>query len=128
MASEATYYWANKLANIVRGVAIVELSTVWISLHTADPTRNGLFTAEVAVGDYGRMPAAFDAAALGIIQNTDVEQWIATGADFGLITHAGLNDALTTGNMLYSTPLDVSKNVPDGDIFQFAAAAFTITQ
>ncbi len=126
MASEATFYWANTLGNLLRGVAITELSTVYLGLHTADPTRAGLFTAELAVGGYVRMAAALDAFSSGNSANTDIEQWVATGAPFPEVTYASLNDAVSGGNMLYKADLPSGITVAENNIFQFAAAAFTI--
>ena len=43
------------------------------------------------------------------------------------MTHIGLYDALTTGNLLYHGAVTVSKTITTGDTFSIAVGNLTIT-
>jgi hypothetical protein len=49
------------------------------------------------------------------------------GSSWGTITHIGIRDALTTGNLLYHTPLDASKTIATGDVFRIATGSLSVT-
>ena len=51
----------------------------------------------------------------------------ASGGDFGTITHIGIFDALTSGNLLAHGALTSSKVISDGDTFQINSGNLTIT-
>ncbi len=46
---------------------------------------------------------------------------------WGTISHIGILDALTTGNLLYHTPLTTSKAIDTGDIFKIASGSLSVT-
>lgn len=50
----------------------------------------------------------------------------ASGVGWGTITHVGIFDALTGGNLLIILPLTVSRTVNDGDTLSFAAGEIDI--
>ena len=50
----------------------------------------------------------------------------ATGS-WGTVTHIGIWDASSSGNMLYYTALDASKTIATGDILKIAAGSLTVT-
>ena len=49
------------------------------------------------------------------------------GGDWGTITHIGIHDASTAGNLLWHGSLTVSKTVSDGDTLQFAIGNIDLT-
>jgi hypothetical protein len=70
---------------------------------------------------------AFGAPSNGASTNSAaVEFDQATGA-WGTITHFGILDAITSGNLLYHGALTSSKVIEDGDVFKFASAAVSVT-
>lgn len=102
-------------------------TNVYVALHTADPTDAGTGT-EVSGNGYARQTIGFDASSSGTASNSSaVEFPAASGGDFGTITHIGLWDASTGGNLLFHSALTTSKTIADGDIFKIAASGIDIT-
>lgn len=102
-------------------------TNVYVALHTADPTDAGTGT-EVSGNGYARQTITFGASSSGTASNSSaVEFPAASGGDFGTITHIGLWDALTSGNLLFHSALTTSKTISDGDIFKVAASGIDIT-
>ena len=120
-------YLENALINAtLRNTSYTSPATVYVSLHTADPTDAGTGT-EVSGGSYARKSATFAAPSNGVsASSADVTFDQATGS-WGTITHIGIWDALTTGNLLYHTPLTTSKTIDSGDIFKIASGSLTVT-
>ena len=54
-------------------------------------------------------------------------EYAQAGNSWGTITHIGIRDALTTGNLLYHSPLDASKTIATGDVFRVAAGSLSVT-
>ena len=125
--AEISNYLENALINgTLRATTFTAPTTVYISLHTADPTDAGT-GAEVSGGSYIRQSATFAAPSNGAsASNADVTFPQATG-NWGTIGWIGIWDAQTTGNMLYHTALDASKAIDTGDIFKIASGSLTVT-
>lgn len=100
----------------------------YVALYTAAPNDAGGGT-EVSGGGYSRQAVTFDAATsgTGTTSNTGAVTFTAAGADFGTITHIGIHDASTGGNLLWHGTLTVSKTVSDGDTLQFAIGNIDLT-
>ena len=102
-------------------------TTVYLALHTADPTDAGTGT-EVSGNGYARQSIAFGASSSGTASNSAaVEFPAASGGNFGTITHIGIWDASSAGNLLFHAALTASKTINDGDIFKVAASGIDIT-
>jgi hypothetical protein len=125
--AEMSNYLENALINAtLRNTSYTSPATVYVSLHTADPTDAGTGT-EVSGGSYARKSATFAAPSNGVsASSADVTFDQATGS-WGTITHIGIWDAESTGNMLYHTPLTTSKTIDSGDIFKIASGSLTVT-
>ena len=120
-------YLENALINeTLRGTAFTAISTPYIALFTSDPTDAGTGT-EVSGGSYARVSATFGAPSNGAsVTTADVTFPQATGS-WGTVGWIGIYDALTTGNLLYHTALDVSKTIDSGDIFKIASGSLSVT-
>ena len=125
--SEMSNYLEQALINVtLRGTAFTAPTTIYVALFTSDPTDAGTGT-QVSGGSYVRTAVTFAAPSDGIsLSNADCTFPQAT-ASWGTVSHIGLFDALTSGNMLYYTPLDVSKTIDTGDIFKIAAGSLSVT-
>ena len=125
MAAFSTYL-ANALGNeSLRATAWTAPATVYLALHTADPTVAGTGT-EVTGGSYARQSVAFDALALGVTANTALITFPTSTANWGTVTHWAIRDALTGGNMLYFGALTAQKVMTSGDIFTVPAGNFDL--
>ncbi len=134
--SQATDYLEESVLNAIASLGAVDLAdgTVtagtggFIGLFTAAPNDTGGGT-ECAGGSYARFPvtaAGFGAAAGGAITNAAEFKWADATADWGTVTHIGLFDAVTTGNLIVYGSLTSSVAINNGDIFKIPASGFTI--
>jgi len=127
--SEMSDYLENALLNVtLRGVAFTAVSTPYVALFTSDPTDAGSGT-QVSGGSYARTAVTFSAPSgtSGTITNSADVTFPTCTASWGTITHIGIYDALTAGNLLYYTPLDTSKTIDSGDIFKISTGNLSVT-
>ena len=102
-------------------------ATVYLALHTGDPTD---VTDPTALGnevDVARQAIEFDAAhaTTGVTQNTNIETF--TSMPVATVSHIGIWDHESAGHLLFYTAVDASKTVASGDTISVAAGAITIT-
>lgn len=125
--SEISNYLENALINgTLRGTTFTAPASVFVSLHTADPTDAGT-GAEVSGGSYVRQAATFGAPSDGVSTTTADITYPQATAGYGTVTHIGIFDAVSTGNLLYHSPLTTSKTIDTGDIFKIATGSLTVT-
>jgi len=100
----------------------------YVALFTSAPSDSGGGT-EVSGGGYSRQSATFDAASSpgGTTSNTNEITFTASGAAFGTVTHIGIFDASTSGNLLWHGSLSASKVIADGDALVFSAGNIDLT-
>ena len=129
--SEASDYVENQILNCyLNQTNITAPTNIYVGLHTADPTDAGS-GAEVSGNNYSRIEITDKfgtASGTGgsVSSNADITGFTATGGDWGTITHIGIYDASTSGNLLFHTALDSSATVNDGDSFQISAGNLTV--
>ena len=120
-------YLENKiLEHTLKNTAYTSPTNVYISLHTADVTDAGN-GAEVSGGSYARTAATFGSASSGAISNSAAVNFAAATASWGTVTHFGVWDASTSGNLLYHGALTASKTVASGDTLSFAIGDIDIS-
>lgn len=118
-------YLENELLDHALGTgALTAPSGVYLSLHTADPTDAGT-GAEVSGGSYARQLCAFGASSSGTASNSAVEEFTVMPA--ATVTHIGIWDAVSTGNLLFHGALTASKTVGAGDTVRIDAAGVSVT-
>lgn len=103
--------------------------TAWyLALFTAAPSDSGGGT-EVSTGGYARQTIAFAAATsgAGTTDNTGLVSFTASGANYGTVTHIGIFDASTSGNLLWHGAMTASRTINDGDTLEFAIGAVDLT-
>ena len=127
--AEMSDYLENKILDyVLRNTADWAPAAVYTALHTADPADDES-GAEVSAGGYtyARQATAFDAAhaTTGVTQNTDIETW--TKLPACTVPHIGIWAAVSSGNLLFHTPVTSSKTVGSGDTISVAVGALTIT-
>lgn len=138
-------YLENKLVDhILRGQTFTAPANVYVALFTDAPSDSGGGT-EVSGGAYARVQVASALANWAGTQsagsttassgtggqtsnNGAITFPAPSGANWGTITHFGIFDASTGGNLLFHAALTASKSVNDGDSApSFAAGALTVT-
>jgi hypothetical protein len=103
--------------------------TAWyVALYTAAPSDSGGGT-EVSTGGYTRQTVTFGAASSpgGTTSNTGAVSFTASGANYGTVTHIGIFDNSTGGNLLWHGSLTASKTVNDGDTLEFSIGNIDLT-
>ncbi len=120
-------YLENALINAtLRNTSYSSPATVYVGLFTSDPTDAGTGT-ECTGGAYARKSMAFNAPSNGASTNSAAVEFDQATSSWGTITHFGILDALTSGNLLYHGALTASKAIDTGDVFKFASASVTVT-
>lgn len=120
----ASNYLELKLLDHSLGTAsYTKPTTVYLSLHTADPGETG--SNEATGGSYARQSAAWNSASSGSATNSGTVTFSAMPA--GTWTHFGIWDASSTGNFLWGGSLTASKTTASGDEVRFAAGAVTVS-
>lgn len=120
-------YLENALVNAtLRGTAYTAPATVYIALYTTDPTDADTGT-EVTGGAYARQAATFSAPVDGATSLSANVTFPTATAGWGTVTHIGVRDALTGGNLLYHTPMTTARAVLTGDSIAFLSGQVPIT-
>ena len=125
--AEMSNFLENALINAtLNATTYTAPATVYVSLWTSNPGDDGSGT-EVSGGSYARTAVTFGAPSGGVTtNNADVTFPTATGS-WGTVGWIGINDALTSGNLLYHTALDTAKAIDSGDIFKIASGNLSVT-
>ena len=113
------------LDHVFAGAAYTAPSTKYIALFTAAPGEAGGGT-EVSGCAYARQTMAFTTSGDTTSNNAAVE-FPTAGASWGTITHVGIFDASTSGNLMVYATLTASKAIADGDVFRVPAGDLDIT-
>ena len=120
-------YLEEKLLNhVLRNTAFTPPSTVYIGLSTGSFGDDNSGT-ELSGNGYARQSIAFDAASGGVSDNTSNVDFPAATGSQGTITHFGLFDASSGGNLLIHGAFSAGKTVATGDILRIAAGELDIT-
>jgi hypothetical protein len=106
--------------------------TLYVCLHTADPTITGA-VGEVSGNGYVRASIAnnttnFPAASAGVKSNaTAIVFPAATGSGWSTVTHYSVKDASSGGNCLAYGPLAASKTVVATDVVTIAVGGMSLS-
>jgi hypothetical protein len=125
--AEMSNYLENALINAtLRNTSYTSPATVYVSLYTSDPTDADSGT-EVSGGSYARTAVTFGAPSNGVSTNSAAVEFPQATGSWGTVGWIGIEDALTSGNLLYHTALDASKVIASGDIFKIAIGSLSVT-
>lgn len=125
--AEMSNYLENALINAtLRNTSYTSPATVYVGLYTSDPGEGNTGT-EVSGGSYARTAVTFGAPANGVSTNSGAVTFPTATGTWGTVTHIGILDASTSGNLLYYTPLDASKSIASGDVFTISAGNLSVT-
>ena len=119
----------NLLLNFLMTTGTATRPTNWyLALFTAAPSDTGGGT-ECSGNGYSRQTVAWDAASGsgGTTSNSGTVTFTASGGNFGNVTHIGIFDASTIGNLLWHGAMAAAKQVNSGDSIQFATGSIDLT-
>lgn len=126
MAEMSNYLETALINATLRNTSYTSPATVYLALYTSDPTDADTGT-ECSGSGYARQAITFGSPSNGVTTNSVAIEYAQAGNSWGTITHIGIRDALTTGNLLYHSPLDASKTIATGDVFRVAAGSLSVT-
>jgi len=125
--AEMSNYLENALINAtLRATNFTAPTTVYVGLYTSDPTDANTGT-EVSGGSYARTAVTFGAPSNGVSLNSAAVEFPTATGTWGTVGWIGILDAATSGNLLYHTPLDISKIISSGDIFKISIGSLSVT-
>ncbi len=123
--AELSNYLENKLLDhVLRNTSYNSPTTVYVGLYTSDPADDNSGT-EVSGGSYARQILSVTTATAGIVTSSADVTFPQATAAWGTISHIGLLDAVTSGNLLMHTALTTSRDVEVGDVLKIATGSLT---
>lgn len=134
MAAATDFLEDELLDHLLNNNAYTSPNPIHVSLHTAATADDGSGT-EVSGNGYARVSVdsgmvdqwTLAGGGAGLADNTnDITFPQATGNQ-GTVTHTAIFDAASMGNMLIHGALTTSRDVLDGDTFEFQAGDFDVT-
>lgn len=116
--------------NLLGQAAMPAIPNLYFALFTAGPTDSGGGT-EVSGTNYARVNLTnnttnFPTATTGLKQNATAVTFPTAGGSWGTITHWGIFDAASAGNLLFHGALDSAKAVALGDAPSFPVSSLSI--
>lgn len=100
--------------------------TAWyVGLFTTDPTDADSGT-EVSGTSYARESVTFSVTD-DTASNTAAIEFTAAGSNWGTVTHVGIYDAASAGNLIAHASLTASKAIDTGDVFRIPTGDLDVT-
>jgi hypothetical protein len=127
VAAMSDYLETKVLDYVLRDTADWAPSAIFLSLHTDTPGDGDGNEVSAGAYTYARQAITFNAAhaTAGTATNSSVEEF--TNMPAAAVTHIGLHDAVSAGNLLFHGALTAAKTVANGDTIKVAADAITVT-
>jgi hypothetical protein len=129
MAAMSDFLENALLQAVFQNTSYTSPTSVYVALYTAAPSDSGGGT-EVVGGSYARVQVlAANWTTSGTatrVTNDNVITFPTATADWGIVSHVGLFDALA-GNLLFHGALDAPRTVNSADTFKIAAGSIGIT-
>jgi len=114
------------LDHVFAGAAYTAPGTKYLALFTAIADGEAGSVTELSGSAYARQTVAFTTSGNTTSNNAAVEFPTATGS-WGTVTHVGVYDASTSGNLMAYATLSASKAIDTGDVFRVPSGDLDIT-
>lgn len=109
------------------GDAVTRPSAFYIALFTSNPAEDASGTEVSTSGTaYARQSATFTVSGNEATNSAAIEFPTAT-ASYGTVTHIGVYDASTGGNLIAYAALTTSKAIDTGDVLRINSAELDVT-
>ena len=113
------------LDHVFGGNAYTAPGTLYVGLYTSNPDEDNSGT-EVSGGSYARVSGTFTVTGNTASNDAAIEFTTAT-ASWGTVTHIGVLDASSGGNLLCYAALTTSKAIDTGDVFRIPTGDLDIS-
>lgn len=125
--SFSNYLETEILDHVFGGNAYTAPTTLYLALFTSNPAEDGSGTEVSTAGTaYARQTVTFTVSGNTATTTAAVEFPTAT-ASFGTVSHVGVYDASTAGNLLGYAALTTAKAIDTGDVLRVPAGDLDIT-
>ena len=114
------------LDHVFAGASYTAPGTKYLALFTAIADGEAGSVTELSGNAYARQTVAFTTSGNTTSNNAAVEFPTATGS-WGTVTHVGVYDASTSGNLMAYATLSASKTIETGDVFRVPSGDLDIT-
>lgn len=120
-------YLENEILDHILGTGAYTMpTTVYVGLSTGSFNDDNSGT-ELSGSNYARESISFGAASSGTASNDAAVEFNAATGSWGTVSHFGIFDALTSGNLLIHGALTAGKLIETGDILKIAIGDMDIT-
>ena len=125
--SALSNYAENKVLDHILGTtAFTAPSAVYLGLATQSFT-DANSSVELTGNNYSRVAVTFDSAASGTADNTSAIEFAAATGSWGSVSHFGLFDASSGGNLLIHGAFTAAKTIASGDVLKIDAGDLDIS-
>tara|TARA_R110000744_G_scaffold63233_4_gene130084 strand:- start:814 stop:1200 length:387 start_codon:yes stop_codon:yes gene_type:complete len=115
------------LDHVFGAAAYTAPGTMHLALFTSNPDEDASGTEVTTSGTaYARQTVAFTVSG-NTASNTGAVEYPTATATFGTVSHVGVMDASTGGNLMAYAALTSSKTISTGDVFRVPAGDLDIT-
>lgn len=120
-------YLENEILDHILSVGAYTMpSAVYVGLSTGSFGDDNSGT-ELSGNNYSRVAATFSAAASGTTSNSAAIEFAAATGSWGSISHFGIFDASSSGNLLIHGAFDSAKTIDTGDVLKISTGDLDIT-
>jgi len=126
MSAMSDYLENEILDHILATGSYTAPSAVYVGLSTGSFGDDNSGT-ELTGNNYSRVSASFSAAASGTTSNSAAIEFAAATGSWGTVSHFGIFDASSGGNLLIHGAFTTGKAIGSGDILKIAAGDLDIT-
>ena len=120
-------YAENKVLDVLGANATFTAPTnVYLGLSTGSLGDDNSGT-ELTGNNYARVSVSFGAAASGTMSNDAAIEFAAATGRWGSVSHWGLYDAASSGNLLVHGSFTTAKTIASGDVLKIATGDLDIT-
>ena len=125
--SFSNYLETELLEHVFTNTAYTAPSTLYLALFTSNPAEDASGTEVTTSGTaYARQTVTFTVSGNTATTDAAVEFPTAT-ANYGTVSHVGIYDASSAGNLIAYAALTTSKAIETGDVFRVPAGDLDIT-
>ena len=120
-------YLENEILDHILGTGAYTMpTTVYVGLSTGSFGDDNSGT-ELTGNNYARVAATFSAAASGTTSNSAAIEFAAATGSWGSVSHFGIFDASSAGNLLIHGAFTTAKTIASGDILKIPTGDLDIT-
>ena len=120
-------YLENEILDHILGTGAYTMpTTVYVGLSTGSFGDDNSGT-ELSGSGYARQSATFNAAASGTADNSAAIEFPAATGSWGTVSHFGIFDASSSGNLLIHGSFSTAKTIATGDILKISAGDLDIS-